>query len=253
MSTGLRLPAAAKRAAEAVLDWFYPRHCYHCGQPLRVPGAHILCRGCFRRLSEGRIGPPQCGVCGLPLTGEFVLERRCLHCLGRKRYFERARAMFPYAEPVESVLRSYKFQGDYWLGPRLLRGSLRRGWFPTDLSEPEAVLPIPLHPRRRRERGYDQALLLARALGQHLGAPLLRRALARTRYTSQQARLSMRQREDNVRGAFSVERPHAVEDRRLLVVDDVMTTGATADECAKALKRAGAARVEVFTLARTAA
>ncbi|MFO8008134.1 MAG: double zinc ribbon domain-containing protein, partial [Candidatus Brocadiia bacterium] len=215
---GLPLHSAAGHAVEAVLDWFYPRHCYHCGRPLHEPRAHILCRECFRALRERRIGSPQCGVCGLPLTGEFVLEKRCLHCLSRERYFERARAMFPYGGPMESILRSYKFHGDYFLGPRLLRGTLRRGWLPPDLTQPDAVLPVPLHPRRRRERGYDQSLLLAATLSDHLGAPLLEGSLIRTRYTRQQARLSMRRREDNVRGAFDVERPGKVEGRRLLVV-----------------------------------
>ncbi len=174
-----------------------------------------------------------------------------MSCRLQTRHFEAARAFTDYAGPAKSVIKSYKFDGDYFLGPRFLGGMLARGWLPDGIGAPEAVVPVPLHPRRRRERGYDQALLLARVLARHFGCRLERRALVRTRYTSQQSLLPVTQRWDNVRGAFAVARAGPVEGKRLLLVDDVLTTGMTADECARALKKAGAARVEVLALART--
>jgi ComF family protein len=167
------------------------------------------------------------------------------------RHFDAARAFFEYAGPAASVIKSYKFKGDYFLGPRFLRGLLASGWLPDGIAVPQAVVPVPLHPRRRRERGYDQALLLARVLARHFRCRLTAGALVRTRYTSQQSLLPVTQRWDNVRGVFAVAKPKLVADRSLLLVDDVLTTGMTAEECAKALKKAGAARVEVLALART--
>ena len=245
------LSRALQASADAALDWLYPPHCCHCGGHIQVPRARILCRRCYGTLLTRRIEQPFCEACGQPLADGPDVRQRCITCLSVERYFVRARAVFQYAEPVRSVVRSYKFGGDYFLGPRLLRGALRSGWMPGEIERPEAVLPVPLHPRRRRERGYDQALLLARVLARHFRSPLAAGALRRTRYTAQQSNLPMLRRQDNVRGAFVVRRPDRVRGTSLLLVDDVMTTGATADECAKVLSRAGAAQVQVLTLART--
>jgi ComF family protein len=148
------------------------------------------------------------------------------------------------------VIRHFKFRGGFFLGPRVLEGALRSGWLPRDIDAPDIVCPVPLHPRRRRERGYDQALLLARVVARHLGCALERRALVRTRYTSQQSLLPVGRRLQNVRGAFTVQLSNRVSGRRVLIVDDVMTTGVTAGECARVLVDAGAAETQVFTLAR---
>ncbi len=249
---GAAAGTALKGCLRSVLDWFYPRHCCHCGVALDGTEGNLLCRRCYDALVECRISGRVCAVCGLPLAGEPSADSLCMRCLGQERYFERARAFFTYAGPAVSLVKSYKFGGEFFVGPRLLKGLLRRGWLPEDVERPSGVLPVPLHPRRRRERGYDQALLLGRVLSRHFESPLLRRALVRARYTSRQTGLPMRRREDNVRGAFEVRRPESVRDRRLLLVDDVMTTGSTADECAKALKRSGAEEVQVLTLTRTA-
>jgi len=235
----------------ALLDWFYPRHCYHCGAPIEQPRAHILCRTCYRDLTAGRITGGLCATCGLPLEGAQSDEVECVSCRLQTRHFDAARAFFPYAGPASSIIKSYKFRGDYFLGPRFLRGLLAQGWLPGGIGAPDAVVPVPLHPRRRRERGYDQALLLARVLARHFGCRLACGALVRTRYTSHQSLLPVTQRWDNVRGAFVAARPGLVEGKRVLLVDDVLTTGMTAEECAKALKKAGAAHVEVLALART--
>jgi ComF family protein len=170
----------------------------------------------------------------------------------QKRHFDAARAFVRYVEPAARVIKAHKFEGYYRLGPLLLRYMLETGGLPPAIRSAGVVLPVPLHPRRRRERGYDQAMLLARVVARHLGAGLLGRALVRTRYTAQQSLLSVRKRWDNVRGAFKVSVPQRVRGLRLLLVDDVMTTGATFDECARALKGAGAEAVYALALARTA-
>lgn len=246
-------PISALRAAlEAALDWLYPRHCYHCGRSLAEGRSRMLCRRCLRELEKLRIGGAVCATCGLSLAGDPDPEALCMACRIERRRFDRARAFVAYAGPATSLIRAYKFDGDYTLGPRLMRAMMDRGWTPPDLEAPDVVAPVPLHRRRRRERGYDQALLLARVVARRLGGELRPRLLRRTRYTSQQALLPMRHRWDNVRGAFAVRRGERLDGRKVLLVDDVMTTGVTADECAGELKAAGAAEVQVLTLARTA-
>jgi ComF family protein len=246
-----RVAAVLRAPLDLALDWLYPRHCCHCDELIDAGAGRILCRRCFDDLRARRIGGPVCRVCGLPLAGAAEPGVLCVACMAEGRSFDRARAFFPYAGPVVSIIRHFKFHGEFFLGPRFLRGALRQKWMPGDLDGSDVVVPIALHSRRRRERGYDQALLLARVVAADLGRGLLARTLIRTRYTSQQAMLPAGRRADNVRGAFRVSGPQKVAGRSVLLVDDVMTTGATANECARVLKKAGATQVQVLALART--
>jgi len=243
--------ALVDECVQSALDWLYPPHCRHCGSPLAGGGSRLLCGGCEEQLFRSRIGEAACAECGLPLSGDPAPGTLCMDCRAMRREFDVARAFFRYAGPVASLIRAFKFDGEYRLGPALLRALLEEWGLPEALGEADSVVPVPLHPKRRRERGYDQAVLLARTVARRLGRPLLRRALTRTRYTSQQSLLPVSRRWDNVRAAFSVRDADSVSGRRLLLVDDVMTTGSTADQCARVLKRAGAAAVAVLTLART--
>jgi ComF family protein len=206
----------------------------------------MLCAGCLERLESERLTGPLCVVCGLSLPGSDGTEE-CLSCRALHPPFYRARAFFPYSGPAASIVRSYKYHGNYFLGPRLLRWVLERHGIPPGLGNHECLVPVPLHPRRHRERGYNQATLLARVLARHAGQPLLTRALRRIRHTDQQALLPRPERRENVRGAFNPG-PQKVDGKHLLLIDDVMTTGATAGECAAVLKRAGAKKVSVLTL-----
>jgi ComF family protein len=243
-----RALSAATEAARLALDWVYPPHCAACEEPLQGH-EHMLCPECLSELARARIDGPLCSTCGLPLDIESE-EDRCLACRAQKRHFQSARALFVYREPVRTIVQHYKFHGDFHLGPRLLRACLYGRPVPEALQPVDAVVALPLHPRRRRQRGYDQALMLARVVAEHLQLPVLRGAVARRRYTAQQSLLPFTQRRDNVRGAFECGRPDRVKGCRLLLVDDVMTTCATADECSRALMRGGAQTVHVLALAR---
>jgi len=241
-------PRLAERAAAlpgalfgSLLDWFYPRHCYHCGFHLHDGRARMLCKACAKELAADRIVGPMCVLCGLPFArpsedgsssdkGGDALPAAglqpgtlCITCRAEKRHFDRARAFVAYAGPASSVIREFKFGGQFFLGPRFLDAMLDRGWMPADIKPAEFVVPVPLHPRRRRERGYDQALLLGKVFARRLGCKLLPGVLVRTRYTSQQALLPMVKRGDNVRGAFAVTKPAKVRQRRVLLVDDVLS------------------------------
>jgi len=239
-----------RKVSRAALDWFYPRHCHNCGEPLVEQESEIFCRDCLAELADSAIKEPMCRQCGLPLAGAAA-DPLCGLCHQEGPHFDVARALFPYASPVGPLVRSLKFHGEYYLGDLLLRRELDLGWMPQAVAQVDGIVPVPLHWRRRIERGYNQSLLLARVVARHLGVKLLRRSLKRTRYTSQQARLTRPKRRENVRGAFTVKNEERLKGLRLLLVDDVMTSGATASECAKVLKKAGVRGVNVFTLART--
>ncbi|MHC5033832.1 MAG: double zinc ribbon domain-containing protein [Planctomycetota bacterium] len=249
---GVRTTGWPAALCRSLLDWLYPRHCYECSESLHGMRAQMLCADCFRDLLASRITGAICEQCGLPLGGEPEPGSLCLVCRTERRHFDMARAFFTYSGPAASLIRHYKFEGDFFLGPKLLRTALDRGWLPSDIGNADVIVAVPLHPRRRRERGYDQAWLLTRVLARRLGLRPVPRALARTRYTAQQALLPVGRRWGNVRGAFVTKKPGRVQAQRVLLVDDVMTTGTTADECAKVLKKAGAKQVQVLTLTRTA-
>ena len=247
-----RLRTAAQllsRSAGALLDWLYPRHCYACGASLAEESGRILCEHCFGDLCRTRIDGPICVRCGLPLSADQ--DGLCGGCQSSEPHFDLARSVWPYARPAAEMIRSFKFDGDFFLGPMMIDVLPGMGWLPDVVRRADAVLPIPLHPRRKRERGYDQAHILARALARRIDRPLRSNLLSRDRYTERQTRLTPRQRQKNVRGAFSVRDGADLEDMHLLLVDDVLTTGATAGECARQLKKARARQVTVFSLART--
>ena len=149
------------------------------------------------------------------------------------------------------ALRRLKYQGATWLAPDLVDWLTACWQTEYDLLPFDGVCYVPLHAVHQRERGFNQAALLASLLARRKDRPLINGALIRTVRTSTQTRLTASQRASNVRGVFAVRRPGRVRDKRLLLVDDVMTTGATTSECARVLKRSGAAAVEVFTPVRS--
>ncbi len=238
-----------KGAAEAVLDWFYPPHCYHCGESLAGGPGCILCGACY---NAGRQPPPAAVVQPLRAarTRRYRVGQGLVHRLsGRGAPFRPRAGPLPLCGPAGSLITSYKFGGEFYLGRRLLERAWTMGWGAEHCEDASAVVPVPLHARRERERGYDQGVLLARTLGHLTAKPVYAGALRRVRYTEQRTRLTAARRRDNVRGAFRACRDD-VRGLRVLLVDDVMTTGATANECSRILKKAGAEKVYVLAIGR---
>jgi ComF family protein len=184
------------------------------------------------------------------LRGAFDAVLDCAACRKAPRTFELARAPWRYDGLAQTAVRRFKYERRWRLGRWLAEGMARTAQTSLPLEEVAAVVPVPLHWLKRRLAGGNPAEELARAVSQRLGAPCLPQALVRTRWTATQTRLSWSQRARNVREAFTAF-PAAVRDRTVLLVDDVLTSGATADACARALKQAGARRVFVLTAART--
>jgi ComF family protein len=227
------------------LHLLLPAPCLGCGDPLpaRVPPLG-LCAAC-----RGALAPPlgpACALCSVPLAAVAVPAGfRCGRCRTRPPAFDRLLAAWRYAPPLDAVIRALKFGRRDDLGAGLAAGLAER--LGRDL-EADLAVPVPLHWRRRLGRGYNQAERIARPLAQRLDLPFAA-ALARRRATPPQTGLGGAQRRRNPRGAFALARGAEVRGRRVLLVDDVATTGATLDAAAACLRAAGAARVTAVAAA----
>lgn len=233
--------------ARALLHLLLPASCLGCGDPLFSAAPLGLCAPCRGKLA--RVGRSACGVCSGPLDAfEPPAGYRCGACRERPPAFDRLLALWTYRPPLDAVIQGLKFRRLDYLGRHLalaLADSLGEA-----LDGFDAIVPVPLHWRRRLARGYNQAERIASPLAARLGLPLLP-ALRRARRTPPQTSLGKAERLANLRQAFRVPRPGRVRGLRLLLVDDVATTGATLDMAAAALKRAGAAGVTAVVAART--
>lgn len=200
------------------------------------------------------VRPPQCLCCGLPFAAPHGPDSLCQGCRERPPVFRKARAWATYRtqgdapQPLRDSLLRFKYVRDLRAGKAL--AALAAQNFPLADEQYDCLIPVPLHVRRLRWRGFNQSLLLARAVARRTDTPLAPRLLDRTRPTATQTRLTRAERRANVRGAFRAEATAALKDRRILLVDDVYTSGATVDECARTLYQSGVCRVDVFTLAR---
>lgn len=230
-----------RRASLFCLDVFFPPVCAACG---RV--GVLLCPACEARLLpvEGAI----CRCCGRALADQARgAHALCPACRDAPPPLAQMRAPLRYAEPTSRLIHRLKYEGYFALGRPLAR-RLVAGW-PAWRPSPDLIVPIPLHPRRHFRRGYNQSELLARPLAEAVGVPFSATALRRTRHTPPQVGLGPEARAANVQGAFDAV-PSEVAGRVVLLVDDVLTTGATMSAAAEALLAAGAAAVSAYCLAR---
>lgn len=213
--------------------------CQLCGEPNLH--ADELCDACWRDMPRFK---SSCVRCGNELA--TATQSPCGQCLEKPPAFDRVLASFAYDIPIRQLISRFKFIGQINLAP-LLANSLLRTVL-EDQANVEAILPVPLHNSRLRARGFNQAVELARPLASALSLPILLTEVQRARQTEVQSSLSASQREQNLSGAFSMSRP--LMQKRIAIVDDVMTTGSTAHELAKLLKANGAEYVEVWCIAR---
>jgi ComF family protein len=223
---------------DRALDALLSSRCLACGA--RAQGALSLCVPCADELPRN---VTCCARCALPLASPAPL---CGRCIRRAPAWDNAWAPFRYEWPLAPLEARFKFGGELAAGRTLALAWLRT---PPPEALPEAIVPVPLHRARLRRRGYNQALELARPLAAHFRIPVSHHVLVRARATAPQTELDAVQRRRNVRGAFAA-RIASEPPRHVALLDDVFTTGATLGECARVLKRAGVARVDVWALAR---
>jgi ComF family protein len=235
----------ALKLKTGLLDLFFPPLCIACREPLG--GGHGFCAACWAGIAF--LDGPLCECCGLPFEVDLGEGARCVACLARPPAYDRARAILTYDENSRDPILALKHADRLDLVPGFAHWLERTGR--VLLAETDVIVPVPLHRLRLWRRRYNQAAELARALSRRTGKPVAVSALERSRATpSQGAMISARGRRRNVQGAFRVSEPPMVADRNILLVDDVLTTGATAEACARALKQAGAAKVQILVLAR---
>ena len=244
---GAILKSGWKQIGRNMLDVVYPALCIGCRAHVAEPGS--LCAACWRDIDF--LDGPACKCCGLPFDLDPGGDTLCAACIADPPSFDRARAVMRYDEKSRGPVLAFKHGDRLDLVPGFARWLDRAGR--TLINESDVIVPVPLHPRRLWSRRYNQAAEIARRLGKISGKPLAPLALCRVRATpSQGAMPSAKARRRNMRGAFQVPDSYqaAIRGRTVLLIDDVLTTGATADACARVLKRAGASKVHVLALAR---
>jgi competence protein ComFC len=235
---------AARRLVDPVLAVVFPSSCPACGRLLARAGDGPLCAACWQTLPRWR--GATCG-CGLPLLSD---QAACGRCRGDSEPFAAGASLGPYEGALRLVLHELKYSGRRRAARRLAALLLEDDAVRRLVATSDVLVPVPLHPRRLRQRGFNQSALLAAALGRTLARPVCADALVRRRETAPQAGLTAAERRRNVRDAFALRRRARTAGRVVTLIDDVTTTGATALACARALASGGALEVRLLTVAR---
>jgi ComF family protein len=237
-----------RAAADALLSVLLAPACAACAAPLERPTRGAVCDACWGSIAP--LAPPLCDTCGAPLPAWRTVSlplARCARCRRRRSQVARARAAGVYEGALRAIVHALKYDGRRSLARPLAALMRERGG--DVLEGADAAVPVPLHPSRRRERGFNQALDLARRLELRV-VPAVRR----TRPTLPQVGLPAGQRHRNVRGAFAPTRhARALEGRTVVLIDDVSTTGATLEACARVLRACGAGEIRALTAAKASA
>lgn len=238
--------AGARQWARRALDLLLPPQCLACDRQVAEPGR--LCPRCFGQVDL--IADPMCAICGMPFEFAGAPERICGACAADPPPFTRARAAARYGDRIRDALLGFKHgdRADRAVGLARLVARAGQPW----LAQADMVTGVPLHPRRLLRRRYNQATLIADLLARDAGVQGVPDLMLRTRATRTQGGLSGAGRRRNLRGAFAVNPAHKarISGAHVVLVDDVITTGATVLECARVLRRAGAAEITVLGVAR---
>ncbi len=239
------------RTAEATLSLIYPNACQICNVERATVDEGYVCAPCWRRPGAIKfIVEPYCKRCGLQFEGAITTAFECGNCREMKLHFEWARAAVAAEGLVREVIHRYKYHRAVWFEPFLANLLVRQAASTLATADWDWIVPVPLHPVRHREREFNQAERLAQHLAAATRIEVNARLLQRSVATHTQALLTRANRAENVRHAFSLCPKMDPGGKRIILLDDVLTTGATTNACAEVLRRAGATRVVVWTVAR---
>jgi ComF family protein len=231
---------------DGLLDTVFPRTCVQCGRFLYgVEAGVFTCEDCWR--AYPLVKDPVCEQCGIPFYGKISHRRKCADCQATPPAFLQARSLFLYRETGARLVHCLKYERGSWLQPEataLIRSGSQWG----DFFRHSVLVPVPLHFRKQQARGYNQAEIIARAIREAVPTATIDRCLRRIRATPSQTFLSREERRRNMKGAFSCVRPPGYSGR-IILVDDVLTTGATLNAAVQALRVAGLGEIYAFTLA----
>jgi ComF family protein len=244
------IPQLAPGLFRRVLRFLLPVHCANCGSLLTDDRVSHFCAGCWSTISL--MPAARCARCDHPFPSTIATtyspHHTCQTCVERPPSYTKAWTLYPYVPPLQNAICLLKYHGKVSLVSSLAALMIDR-LPPLDFVD--LIMPVPLHPQRLREREFNQSLLLADHIGRHLDIPVSYANLIRTAHVPAQTTLSRTSRLKNLRRAFTLRHPDAILNKRILLMDDVFTTGTTVNECAKTLRRAGSDDVFVMTLGRT--
>jgi len=240
---------AIRNIFHGLLDILYPRHCFACDKSLHEEENTYICENCLNKIKVTEVR--RCARCGFELgPGIASSGKGCPECKNTSLRFENSFFVSDNKGPLKNLIHQFKYHKHVCLIKPLgglLTGLLQQGIMP----EIDVVVPVPLHWKKKQERGFNQSELIAKKICRKLSLPISVNNLRRVKNTLSQTRLSRLQRQKNVNGAFKVKNPDMFFEKNVLLVDDVLTTGITASECARNLKNAGAKEVYLLALARS--
>jgi len=232
------------------IRFLLPVDCATCGSPLTDDPIPYFCASCWGSISS--LIHPRCARCDRPFASPIATayspDHVCQPCAVRPPSYTKAWTLYPYLPPLQDAICLFKYRGKVALASPLARLMIDR--LPP-LDSVDLIMPVPLHSQRLREREFNQSLLLADRIGRYLNTPVSFTNLIRVAPSPAQTTLSRKDRLKNLRGAFTLRHPASIADTRILLIDDVFTTGTTVNECAKTLRKAGSGDVFVLTLGRT--
>lgn len=235
-----------RRIADNSLDILFPLRCAACRARLDTKNSKNFCKSCSSEIHY--INSPFCRSCGLEVHGEMETSPLCGECLQTPPSFSTARSLVRYEPTIQQLVYQLKYRGETYVIPGFLE--LIKDCDLSEFLKCDFIVPVPLHLRRLRQRGGNQALLLARLLFPEKLSQIRSDLLIRTRHTAPQTKLGGAERRENLRAAFQLRRGYRVDGLAVCLVDDVFTTGTTVEECSKVLLKGGAREVKVLTFAR---
>ena len=240
--------ASFKKIAEAAIGLIYPNVCQLCGAQRATSSEGFVCSRCWQQVRF--IKPPYCKRCGLPFQGSLTTTFECTNCREMKLHFRSARSAVSASGAVLEVLHRYKYKRALWFEPFLADLLIREALPELRQEKWDWIVPVPLHPAKKRQREFNQAERLATFLSAAAAIPMDTTLLKRVSWTETQTRLSREKRAENMRNAFKMRKRKKLNGERILLFDDVFTTGATTNACAQVLRAAGAGEIGVWTVAR---
>ncbi|KPU44729.1 amidophosphoribosyltransferase [Oxobacter pfennigii] len=232
-----------KNVINGVLDLVYPKkiNCLYCGTPLKNFNDHELCGYCISLLPV--LGEGVCNTCGRPLERE---ERAvCEDC--KDAQFDKCLSVFEFSGIAKDMLHRFKYDGEDYMSHPI--GLFMAEKLKSKSWDVDIIIPVPLHSDKLKERGYNQSYLLAEVVGRECDIDVLNGGLIRNRYTKSQFNLSKTERRNNIKGAFEIGSAKKIKGSNILLIDDIMTTGATLNECSSVLKSFGARKIYCLTAA----
>lgn len=232
---------------KAILDLTFPRSCVHCKIPIDCSTFEFVCKSCAEGLIE--CVPPSCHTCGYPFYGEIIAAKKCSHCLDLDPVFDQGKTLFIAKGIGRSLLHELKYRKGMYILDDLAQIVSRSKHY-LEYIQDAVLVPVPLHPVRLRERGFNQSEQIAKMLVHCSGnTASIDKLLVRNRYTKSQTRLNQSARYQNVKNAFALARNVVLNaEKQYIIVDDVFTTGSTLNACAEVLRKAGVTHLKVATI-----